>query len=62
MLEYEGIELDTNLGLGDKNPLNPIKTFNLGYRWKAVGDLMFMSSLCILVFLAIAFAQSVKLF
>ena len=62
MLEYQGIELDTDLGLGDNNPLNPIRTFNSGQRWKAVGDLMYMSSFCILIFLAIAFAQTVKLF
>ena len=62
MLEYQGIELDTNLGLGDNNPLNPIRTFNSGNRWKAVGDLMFMSSFCMSVVLAIAFAQNIKLF
>ena len=62
MLEYQGIELDTDLGLGDRNPLNTVKTFNSGNRWKAIGDLIFMSSFCVCVFLAIAFAQAVKLF
>ena len=62
MLEYQGIDLDTDLGMGDTNPLNPIRKFTVGKRWKAFGDLVNMGSFCVSVLLAIAFAQTVKLF
>ena len=62
MLLRNDVELDTNLGLGTENPSNPIRSFQNGSKFKALGDLFFMSQLCMIVFLTIEFVSHVKLF